>query len=294
MPNQSELRQQITSEIISALQQGTVPWRRPWIGFDPVSSPTNFANKRRYSGINVLILQLAAWNRHYQAGYWSTYKQWQSLGCQVRRGEKATQIVFYKPVKSVVTNDAGEEKEKTFPLMRTFPVFNISQVDGTDKFLEQTPTISADDCYERAELAIVATGATIRLEGDRAYYRRPPHDDIFCPSKSSFFSLAEFYQTVLHELVHFSEWRLDWSGSYAEGELRAEIGAVFLSSALNIPNSEDLTNHQAYVGHWLKEMAGDPNYIFRAAAAASKAADYILGFSQEQESNEPDLVSDAT
>lgn len=236
--------------------------------------------------MNVLLLQLAAWEKQFQAGYWATYRQWQNLGYQVRSGEKATQIVFYKPINTVSTNDDGENKKKVYHLMRTFPVFNIGQVDGAERFLEQTPTISADERYERAEIAIAATGATIHFEGAQAYYRRPPHDDIFCPPKDRFFNLAAYYETLAHECCHWTEWRLGWNGSYAEGELRAEIGAVFVASSLGIPMSEDLTNHQAYLASWLKEMAGDPNYIFRAASQASKAADYILSFSEPQESSE--------
>lgn len=283
----SDIRKSITNRIVEALETGSIPWRRPWAGIDPVSCPTNISSKRRYSGMNVLLLQLAAWEKQFQAGYWATYRQWQNLNCQVRTGQKATQIVFYKPITNIVANDNGEDKERTFHLMRTFPVFNIGQVDGAERFLEQTPTISADESYERAENAIAATGATIHLEGDEAFYRRPPHDEIFCPPKNRFFNLAAFYETLAHECCHWSEWRLGWNGSYAEGELRAEIGAVFVASALGIPKSDDLSNHQAYLASWLREMAGDVNYIFRAASQASKAADFILSFSQpQQESSE--------
>ena len=85
---------------------------------------------------------------------------------------------------------------------------------------------------------------------------------------------------MFHELSHWSEHRLGWEGSYALGELRAELAAVFTMAALNIPDSGDLTNHAAYLGSWLEALENDPKFLFRAAAAASKSADYILSFSR--------------
>ena len=87
-------------------------------------------------------------------------------------------------------------------------------------------------------------------------------------------------------VTHWSEWRTGWSGSYAEGELRAEIGACFLATALGIPNSDDLTNHTAYIQSWLQALENDPKFIFRASAAASKAADFILNFSRPKTEEE--------
>ena len=79
---------------------------------------------------------------------------------------------------------------------------------------------------------------------------------------------------------------MGWSGNYAEGELRAEVGACFLANALGLPNSDDLTNHESYIGHWLQALESDPKYIFRASAAASKAADFILAYSRPKAAEE--------
>jgi antirestriction protein ArdC len=84
-------------------------------------------------------------------------------------------------------------------------------------------------------------------------------------------------------LAHWSEGRLDWKGSYPEGELRAEIAAAFALTELGVPQSDDLTNTQAYVASWLAAMANDPAYIFKASSQASKAADYLLSFSRTPE-----------
>ena len=113
-------------------------------------------------------------------------------------------------------------------------------------------------------------------------YARPPGDFIQTPHEGRFLSVSANAAKLLHELVHWSEWRLNWLGSYAEGELRAEIGSCFLSAALNIPESGELTNHTAYIASWIRALENDSKYIFRASSAASAAADFILSFSRPQ------------
>ena len=72
-------------------------------------------------------------------------------------------------------------------------------------------------------------------------------------------------------------------GSSREGELRAEIAAAFMCSEIGIPQSDDLSNTEAYLASWLKSLESDHRFIFKASAAASKAADYVLSFSREAE-----------
>ena len=77
--------------------------------------------------------------------------------------------------------------------------------------------------------------------------------------------------------------RLGWKGSYALGELIAEIGACYLCAQLGVPCSDDLANHTAYLAVWLKELEDDPKVILKAASQASKATDFILSFSRNNE-----------
>jgi antirestriction protein ArdC len=114
----------------------------------------------------------------------------------------------------------------------------------------------------------------------RPPYNRLPADYIQVPQEGHFESFPAFAETVAHELSHWSEHRMGWTGNYAQGELRAEMAAVFLTAALNIPDSGDLTNHVAYLQSWLSALENDPKFLFRAAAAASKSADFILSFSR--------------
>ncbi|MEW4453049.1 zincin-like metallopeptidase domain-containing protein [Bremerella sp. JC817] len=136
--------------------------------------------------------------------------------------------------------------------------------------------------FAPAKIAIAATEADIRFGGDRCFYR-PATDHIQMVPKHRFEHEKEFYSTLLHELSHWSEKRCEWTGNYAEGELRAEIAAAFMCSELEIPQSDDLSNVNAYLQNWLKALNDDPRFIFKASAAASKAADFVLSFSRKEE-----------
>lgn len=299
MQTQTEIRQSITNRIIDALTNGKIPWRKPWTGVEGPRTPTNFLNKRRYSGINIPILWSQGQEKGYALDFWATFNQWKSAGASVKKGEKATQIVFFKPIKRTVTDANGNDKVESFPLLRTFSVFNISQVSGAvvEPYLER-PSAGPGFIHEQRDefdRVVAATGADIRYGGSKAAYYRLPADFIQMPHEDRFESFPSFAETLAHELSHWSEHRLNWTGSYAEGELRAEMAAVFTMAALNIPDSNNLENHAAYVGSWLEALQNDHKFLFRAAAAASKSADYILGFSRPQEAvdSEADAVEAA-
>jgi antirestriction protein ArdC len=288
MRTQTDIRADLTTRIVDALNRGTIPWRKPWNATpDPVRTPTNFVTRRPYSGFNVLSLQLAAQVNAYPAGLWASFNQWKSVGACVRKGEKATTIILWKPVTKSAQGEDGEEAERSFPVLKTWSVFNVAQVEGKVAG-PYRPTLAPPGPrfggVDRAEFdrAVAATGADIRFGGDRAAYHRPPGDFIALPDEARFDNFPAFAETVLHELCHWTEGRVGWFGGYAEGELRAEIGACFLASALGVPNGDDLTNHAAYLRSWLTALEDDPKFIFRAAAAASKAADFILAHSRPE------------
>ena len=297
MQSQNEIRQSITSRIVESLKNGKIPWRKPWSGVDGPRTPTNFVTRRRYSGINIPLLWLAGQDRAYDLDYWATFQQWKSVGASVKKGEKATQIVFFKPVKRTVKDEDGDERVESFPLLRTFSVFSIHQVSGAvvEPFLNR-PAVPPFVHEQREEFqrVVAATQADIRFGGSKAVYFRLPGDYIQIPEEGYFRTFPAFSETLAHELSHWSEHRMGWTGSYAEGELRAELAAIFLVASLNIPESNDLTNHVAYLQSWLAALENDPKFLFRAAAAASKSADFILSFSKSQDAVESDSEIDAT
>ena len=184
MQSQTQLRQQITQQIISALEQDLVPWRRPWSVSKNVGRPANVLSKRAYSGINPLLLELHAQQHGFQSKWWATYDQWQQLGAtvskrpsDVAKGEWGCKIVFYRPIsKTTIDPKTGEEDEDKFLVMRSWCVFNAEQVEG--KAVEQFRTIEEPTAgefpnFEPADELIEATQADIHYGGDKAFYRRP-------------------------------------------------------------------------------------------------------------------------
>lgn len=307
MPSQNEIRQTITDQIIAALNAGTAPWRRPWNSDPCAGSPKNAISGKSYSGVNPLLLQIASERHGFKSRYWATYRQWSELGGQVmsrplhfRSGEWGTQIVFCKPCRKIKKDRNGEETEENYWMLRTYTVFCIDQVEGdaVNRFRVGHNTASdaeVDERFQRADEVIAATGADIRYGGNQAFYQ-PQDDYIQMPNRSQF-SVPDFYDTLLHEMCHWTEHpsRLNWDrklleNTYAVGELVAELGCCFLAGELGLPIEQSLGNHASYLKHWIDQMQGDARFIFRATSQATKAADYILGFSRQPELEEEEIL----
>ena len=235
--SQSNIRLSITNRLVVALKSGSssnIPWRRPWRTVGP-RFPTNHVTGRAYNGINILTLWLAAQEKNYPVNLWASYQQWASIGVQVKKGEKSERIVFFSQVKKRRTDENGVENLETFPILKTWSVFNISQVSGkaVEQFHEQPSGEKfAEPSREEFDRVVAATGAEIRFGGDKAFYKRLPDDYVQIPDEERFESFASYAETVGHELLHWSEHRVGWDENYAFSELRAEIGACFLSAAL--------------------------------------------------------------
>lgn len=274
----STVYQEVTDSIIQQLEQGATPWIKPWRV--DATADKNFISQKPYQGINRLILGLSGMVNGFNAPVWASFKQWQSLGCNVRKGEKGTKIVFYSPVTK--ENKATGETE-SYNCLKAYYVFNASQVDGVT-----ITAPNADDkpfnAIEAAEHRIKATGAVITHGGDSAFYA-PSVDKINVPNKSAFDNESSYYATVFHELTHWtgheSRCNRNLKGKfgnplYAFEELVAEMGAAFLCQDYRIQGE---LRHAGYIQSWLKVLKEDSKAIFKAAALAQKAADHINGLS---------------
>jgi antirestriction protein ArdC len=293
---QTEIREEITAKIMASLEKGDQIWRKPWTLDPNCGLPQNLASKRRYRGINTLLLELSALENRWRSQWWGTFKQFKEFGASVRKGEKGTGIVFYRKIE--VDDDKSKTGKKEIFLMRFYTVFNLEQVNDKEGKLKKYMPLPAEELaeiekhpdYAESDRIVAATGADIRYGGNKAVYygptgaEFPKHtggDFIQMPSSRQFPDQKEFHEVRFHELVHWSEIRRQWKGSYAMGEIVAEMACCYLSRAAHIPMSDDVSNHAKYVKSWLKKMKDDPKWIFRAANEASKATDYILHFSQD-------------
>jgi antirestriction protein ArdC len=133
----------------------------------------------------------------------------------------------------------------------------------------------------QAEALITATGADFRIGGDRAFYS-PAHDYVQVPRPEAFFEPINWHRTALHEVAHWSGPRLGrdmtaffGSASYAKEELVAEMTSAFVCASLGIVPT---VRHADYISSWVAVLGDDDRAVFRAASAASKAADYLLSF----------------
>lgn len=299
MSNQTLIRQQVTTRIVDALQAGTPPWRRPWRNdVTNVGFAANGSTGHTYRGVNALLLGLAG----YECRWWATSAQIRALGGRVRKGEHATRIVFCRHVeKTTKYNVDGVEAVETFPLLKTYSVFNIEQTVGLERLLPRPCEPRAFVPFVQAEAVLAASGADIRYGGSKAEYD-PSGDFIRLPDRDAFTHPHEFYATAYHELAHWTGHasRLDrmskiarfGSTAYAREELVAEIGGCFLSAEIGVPQSDDLTNHAAYLASWLRILGADPSAIFTAAAQASAAAGFL--FSHAPQPNGSTAAFDGT
>ena len=304
MNNQNEIREQITQQLVAALEAGTIPWRRPWrVNPNGAGRPRNIVSKKPYSGVNPILLAMHGMTHGCDSRWYGTFQQWKALGGSVKArpsyvkpGLWGCRIVFYKMATRSVTNQTtGEKEELTFPLLRTYTVFSADQVEGVDEFkvLEQADAgaASASPDFEAAQRLVQATEADIRHKGEQAAYCVPTPkgswplhldgDFIQIPQQSKFETVGAYYESLFHELAHWGETRREIrseKAGYAMSELVAELSSCFLSAELGVPTGEGLGNHAAYLESWLQAMKEDHRFIFRASTEASKMTDFLLSF----------------
>jgi antirestriction protein ArdC len=271
----------VTAQVVRQIEDGAGDWRMPWAAIADVGQPVNASTHAAYRGGNHVMFALVAEARGW-SGHWATYKQWQSLGAQVRRGERATYGVHWSTVAKRTTADDGDELEIEARLVpHVFAVFNADQVDGWE-----APATEHRDTPERldaAERFFAAIGADIRHGGNAAAYA-PVGDFIVLPALAQFTSAVSYYATSAHEHAHWTGHRTrlarDLSGrfgsdSYAAEELVAELSAAFTCAHLGI-STTPRPDHAAYLSSWLRVLRADPSALFTVASKAQAATDWLV------------------
>lgn len=295
--DRASLYAEITDKIITELEAGRLPWVQPWGTAGaraPLAMPQNASTERRYSGINVLILWGAVIEHGFTGQSWLTFRQALGLGGNVRMGERGTTVVYADRFTPDGERRRAAETGETpgaIPFLKRFTVFNTDQCDGLpDGIATIGPPPPAGMIEPRVEALIRATGIEFRIGGAQAFYS-PTLDFVQVPPPQAYFEPINWHRTALHEISHASghSTRLDrdLSGSfgskkYSFEEIIAEIAAAYLCASLGITPT---VRHADYIGGWLEILREDDRAIVRAASAASKAADYILGF--QPDTDEP-------
>lgn len=287
------LYDEVTAQIIAQLEEGVFPWVKPWDSGNAVTGlPRNAITGRQYSGINILILWGAVIDGGYPSQDWLTFRQALAAGGCVRKGEKG-RTIFYAD-RFTPDNDKQEQGEgggnspRSIPFLKRFAVFNAAQCDGLPEQLTAEPTpLPQRELHDQAEALIAAIAADFRTGGTKAFYN-PSEDFVQVPPQPAFTHQIDYYRTAMHELGHWTGHRTrldrDQSGRfgtalYAREELCAELASAFLCAALGIVPT---VRHADYLGSWLAVLRQDNRAIFKAASQASKAADYLLAFADQE------------
>ncbi len=297
----ASLYEEVTARIIVELEAGRVPWVQPWggAGGSAPGLPRNAVTARCYSGVNILLLWGAVIEHGYPSQGWLSFRQALAAGGSVRNGERGTTVVyadrFVPEAEKSRATEAGYAA-RPVPFLKRFTVFNVAQCDGLPADLAPEPVALPErEIVPVAEAVIAASGIAFRIGGSQAFYA-PGIDVVQVPPQPAFFDQINYYRTALHELTHATGHpsRLDrkllnafGSKDYAREELVAEMGSAFLCASLGIVPT---VRHADYLASWLEVLRDDLSEdaavrgtgvprgraIFRAASAASKAADWLL------------------
>ncbi|MCU1389742.1 MAG: hypothetical protein JWL72_3080 [Ilumatobacteraceae bacterium] len=285
----NDLFAQITEQLIADIETGaTKSWRMPWHTLADAGTPTN-VDGRPYRGINSLWLPMVAASHDWTSGVWATYRGWQRHESQVRRGEKATQVVLWKTMTPTAPETETEENGKgprRRLIARAYSVFAAEQVDGADEILARRAAQLADrDTPERIDAAdayFAAVGAAVIEGGNRAYFQ-PSTDTIHVPTPAQFDTAAHHAATKAHEHIHWTgttdRLARDLTGrfgsdSYAAEELVAELGAAMWCAQMNL-STVTREDHASYLAGWLRVLRTDARALVTVASRAQAAVDYL-------------------
>ena len=334
--NGRDYYQEITDRIVSAMENDNIaPWHKPW---KSNGVPRNAVTGRAYRGVNVFLTLLTQWQRGYDLPLWLTFNQANEISAKalkkaghnveqndrgtwvfadgenegksvggVRKGQSkkngcgATEIVFWKVGRKTETDESGEEKERTWVMMRFFSVFNLEQCeDHVIEYLKPADPSPEFSPIDEAERICEAYEIEIKHAGDRAFYL-PKEDRIVLPKRKAFHSPEHYYTTRFHEMGHstghasrlnrdgIADFDFKGSHQYAEEELVAEFTACFLAGAAGIVRTVE-DSSAAYLKHWASKLKEDKKIVVRAAQRAQKAADLILDEADAAEEGEDEAA----
>ena len=281
----------VTEKIINLLEQGIVPWRRPWAS---TGLPRNLVSKKPYRGVNLFLLSATK----FVSLFWLTRRQANELGGSVRKGEHSQIVVFWKvdqipdaQTETGAENDETGDKSRRRFVLRYYRVFNLEQCELPQAVFSKLPKIETHqhDPIEAAERIIAGMPNPPEIEygGSKAFYS-PITDRVTLPPRELFISADEHFATLAHELSHAAgaDKRLNrksiteaapfGSPTYSFEELVAEFSAAYLCAEAGISPAV-IENQAAYIQDWLAKLRTDKRMAVIAAAQAQRAAEFILG-----------------
>jgi len=201
----------VTERTINLLEQGVIPWRRPW---SAVGAPRNLVSKKVYRGVNFFLLSATK----YMSPFWLTMRQANQLGGSVRNGEQSQIVVFWKVDQDADARgepdpeklDANDKTRRRF-VLRYYRPWNLEQCDLPQAVLDKLPKTETyqHDPIEAAEriIANMPNPPEIQYVGSKAFYSSV-NDRITLPPRELFISAAEHFATLAHECSHYADFRI--------------------------------------------------------------------------------------
>lgn len=257
----------VAAKILEQIEKGGLESRSMWLKLYSVA--TNASTGKQYQGMNALLLGCLG------GGQWATYKQWEELGAQVRKGETGTPCV--KWVRKERKDDTGEVTSSSM-IPCGFTVFSAAQVEGySAPTAEPLPEIER---HAMADAFFSSIPAVVKKAAQERAYFHPTGDYIMLPLDNQFYSGTDYYSVFAHELIHWTGHasRLDriktaqkGSSDYALEEATAEIGAAMLLAHLGL-SVTPRPDHAAYIDGYISA----PGAFMRAATAAQKAVEHLI------------------
>ena len=281
----------VTARILEVMEQGEIPWHRPWLTINPYAY--NYVTGNRYSLLNCLLLD--------RPGGYLTFKQAEKFGGLVK-GAKSRIVVFWKPLEkdecdadeACETEPAETGNDKPKFVLRYYRVFHTSMVRNLASLPETIPECGfASDMDADEVIRNFLELEEIGLEqepSNQAYYS-PSNDMIHMPAMGQFHNQSMYYGTFLHECSHATgnTSRLDRDGLkdvrfgsdlYAKEELIAELSSSILLHTLGLSTEDCIQNSAGYIQGWMRQLKQDPKLIVSACSHAHRSANYILDCSQ--------------
>lgn len=282
----ADVYKMVTDRIVEQMNNGIIPWRRPWhgaVGMENVA--ISYTTRRAYSLINQYLLG--------EAGEYLTYNQIQKLGGKVKKGAKSKFVVFFEKIQYTKQNEeTGEDELHTYPLLKYYNVFHLSDTEGIQSKIVEGEKVEFESDADADKIIadyVARTGLTFHNDkpSSRAYYC-PSSDTVVVPMMNQYDKVGEYYSTTFHELTHstMKKDRCDreadnkmaafGSADYSREELVAEIGSAYLCNATGIETEQTFKNSVAYLQSWIAALKNDNKMIVWAASRAEKAANFIL------------------
>lgn len=280
----------VTEKIIEKLENGIIPWKKPWNG---KGVATRWLVNKPYRGFNAMMLE--------PGGEYASKKQILEAGGRIKKEEmRFGHIVVYwhwykvkEEGQENIPDEQASFKKMAKPFYSTVWEINTQCENMKSKFeevegLDFNPIEEAETLIRKyKDIPKMKTGK------DGAYYV-PAFDFISMPEVEDFNSSEEYYSTLFHELIHstghskrlcregITDIAKFGSDKYAKEELVAEMGSSMLCAMVGIDNTT-IDNAASYIHGWLQKLKGDKKFIFSASSQAQQGVDYMLDITHEEQ-----------